>query len=119
MDVIQRSFLPDPARKQHWKYAYLRYDVGVNSQLLVNASIDEGGYVNQAKINLNGATTLGLDYFTLDVSTLGGGSTAKTRVNFSQLVGKTLSVEFYESSTSPVTIYDREFYYLPKGLRAN
>lgn len=118
MDVITRSFMPDPARKQHWKYFYARYGTGISTSVTVRAKVDEDiAYTTQDTVSLAG-TSPGLDSFILDTSVLNGTTVMRHRTNFAGLTGKTLSVEFTETSSSAVTIYDHELYFHPKGLRA-
>lgn len=118
LDVITRSFMPDPARKEKWKYLYTRFDTGVSSVLTIDAKVDDWSeYVNQDTVSLAG-TSPGLGSFILDTSVLDGATTNRHRTNLAQLIGKTLSLEITERSTSAVTIYDHELYYQPKGLRA-
>lgn len=119
IDVINRSFMPDPARKQHWKYLYNRVATGVTSTVTVKARVDEAtDYTTQGTISLaSSSRTLGS--FVLGTDVLTGTSTKRSRINFAGMVGKNISVEYTESSTSAVTIYDQEFYYISKGLRGS
>lgn len=120
VDVITRAYMPDPARKQKWKYLYVKYDTGEISTFDVNGTIDQGNAVNQAEIDLNTGDGNRLDAFVLDASTLGtGSSVASTRVNLAQMVGKMAQFNYFESSNAPFGIYDWEIYHIPKGLRAS
>lgn len=120
IQVMTRAYMPDPARKQKWKYLYLKYDTGEISTFDVNSILDQGDAVNQATINLNTGDGNRLDSFVLDTSTLGGkASVASARVNLAQMVGKMAQFNYFESSNAPFGLYDWEVYHLPKGLRAS
>lgn len=122
MDVITRSFMPDPARKMKWKYLYLRFDTGSSGSLLVKSKVDDASdFALQDTISLIGMSPgLGpTGTFTLGNSLLGGSSRSRHRTNLLHIIGKTLQLEFLETSTSAAAIYDHEIYYQPKGLRDN
>ena len=120
MNVVPRSYMTDPSRKSKWKYMYVKYDTGVGSTLNINAKIDKSvNYTLQKAIALAGSSPgLGpTGTFTLGVSVLGGGTINKERVTFAQLTGTMLDVQFTETSSNPVTLYDFEIYAIPRGLR--
>lgn len=120
MDVVTRGMMLSPDRKSHWKYLYLKYNTGVASTLKVNAKTDfVATFGQQAAINLMGNSPgLGpTGTFTLGVSVLGGAVTNSARVTFAQQVGKVLQVEFTETSSNPVTLYEYSVYGRVKGLR--
>lgn len=120
-EIMTRAYMPDPARKQKWKYLYLKYDTGEISTFDVNSIVDQGDAQNQAAIDLNTGDGDRLDSFVLDASTLGGtaGSVASTRINLAQMVGKMAQFNYFESSNAPFGMYDWEIYTQPKGLRAS
>lgn len=118
MEVLTRAYMPDPARKQKWKYLYLKYDAGEISTLDVNGIVDFGNATSQAVIDLNTADGNRLDSFILDTSVLGSGSSvASSRVNLAQMTGKVVQFDYFESSNAPFSLYDWEIYHIPRGLR--
>lgn len=120
MEIVTRAYMPDPARKQKWKYLYLKYDTGEISTLDVSSIVDLGNAANQAEIDLNTGDGNRLDSFVLDTSTLGSGaSVASTRINLAQMTGKMAQFDYFESSNAPFSMYDWEIYHIPKGLRAS
>lgn len=123
IDVITRNFMPDPARKQHWKYVYLKYDTGEIATITVNGAVDNNALSLMGNISLNTTGAVGLDSFRLDNSVIGvlggGNNTASTRVNLANMVGKMARFEFTSSGNTPIGIYDYETYMIPKGLRGD
>lgn len=120
MTVVPRAYMLDPSRKTHWKYLYIKYDTGVDSDLNVYARIDKmTNYTLQEAVALNGNSPgLGpTGTFTLGVSYLGGGQLDSHRVNLKQLTGTMLDIKFTETSATEVGIYEFSLYGIPKGLR--
>ena len=120
LDVITRMMMLDSSRKVHWKYMYLKNDTGVNSTLYINARLyTSANFVTQKQISLiSNSPGLGpTGTFTLGVSSLGGSILASSRVNFAGLTGKMIQVQFKETSSNPVSIYEHSLYGVVKGLR--
>lgn len=120
MTATPRTFMLDPSRKTKWKYLYIKHDTGVGSTLTVNARIDQAvNYTTQESVALAGNSPgLGpTGTFTLGVSVLGGGLVDKTRITFAHLTGTMLDVQFTETSSNAVGIYEFSIYGNPRGLR--
>jgi hypothetical protein len=121
MEVVTRGYMGHPSRKTHWKYLYIKTDQGVNSTLNVSSKFDSAvNFTLQKAISLVG-TSPGLGptgTFTLGTSTLGGATIGYTRVNFAQQTGRIFQMQFKETSTVPVTIYEYTLMGNVKGLRA-
>ncbi len=118
MDVITRGYLPDPARKQKWKYLKAKFDTGNAAHLYISANVDNQGSILQSRVYL-GAPLAGLDTFILDMNTLGGGTTDHATVPLAKLTGYMIQHEFFESSTLAQTLYEFETYALSKPLRSS
>lgn len=118
IDVRPRSFMLDPSRKTKWKYFYVKYDTGVDSDLSVNAMVDKAeSFTSQLDLDLQGDSPA-LGSFILGTSRLGGSDIKRSRVPFKQLVGTILDVQLTEASNKAVGIYEFSIYGIPKGLRA-
>ncbi len=121
IDVQTRAFMPDPARKHKWKYVYFRFDTEPTT-MTISAKIDESlDFTTQEVLSLAGSSPgLGpTGMFTLGVSQLGGATRTHHRTTLLHLIGKTLQLQYTESSNVSVAIYDQEIYQQSKGLRAN
>ena len=125
IDVITRGYMGHPSRKTHWKYLYVKTDVGVNSTLHVKSKFDSATQFTEQygkdgeAVDLNG-TSPGLGptgTFTLGVSRLGGATLGYNRINFAQQEGRIFQIEFTESSANEVGIYEYSLYGNVRGLR--
>jgi hypothetical protein len=119
MDVITRGYMVDPARKNKWKYLYMRYKSGYNSSVTVNAAIDGvSTYSSEGTISL-ASLSPALGSFILGQSLLGGTTLQSARINLAHRIGKMIAFEFTETSNNPIELYDYQIYSFAKGLRAS
>ncbi len=118
-EIRSRDFLGDSVRKTKWKQTFVKYDTGSAGTLAVNARIDQATtFGNQRNISLAGSSP-GLGSFILGTSMLGGSMTTKTPVTLQQLTGTLLGLQFKESTSNGLTMYDFQVLGNRKGLRTN
>lgn len=118
-EIRPRDYMGDPITKTKWKYAPIKYDTGSAGTLVVNARIDQAvNYANQRNISLAGASPV-LGMFTLGTSVLGGAATSRSFVTLQQLTGTLLGLQFKESTSNGMTLYDFQILGNRKGMRTN
>lgn len=118
-EVRTRDYVGDPDRKTKWRYNPIKYDTGSAGTLVVNARTDQAAsYGNQQNISLAGSSP-GLGMFVLGTSLLGGSMTSRTIVTLQQLTGTLLGLQFKESTSNGLTMYDFQVLGNRKGFRTN
>jgi len=118
-EIRSRDYMGDPVRKTKWKYVPVKYDTGSAGTLAVNARIDQAtAFANQRNISLAGSSP-GLGSFVLGTSLLGGAATSRNFVTLQQLTGTLLGLQFKESTSNGLTMYDYQVLGNKKGMRTN
>ena len=117
MDVRTREYMLSPVARTKWKYLFFRHGTGISTTMSLRARLQKAAsYTEQESIPLQGSSP-GLGIFQLDNSVLGGADIGVWRTNFIKLTGDILGVQFYESSTKFLQLFDFHILGFKKGLR--
>jgi hypothetical protein len=118
-EARSRDYMGDPTRKTKWKYVPVKYDTGSAGSLVVNARIEQAdAFALQDTISLVGSSP-GLGSFILGTSLLGGAATTKSTITLQQLIGTLMGLQFKESTSNGLTMYDYQVLGNKKGFRTN
>lgn len=118
-EIRSRDYMGDPTKKTKWRYVPVKYDTGSAGTLVVNARIEQAdAFALQKNISLVGSSP-GLGSFILGTSLLGGSATTRSTVTLQQLTGSLMGLQFKESTSNGLTMYDFQVLGNKKGFRTN